>query len=163
MLFCWRDKCGGVICNLVHNALLNSVILLQVFSKPLSDTTDWTNASLIPIHLRPFRARSRGRCVGMLRGFSKMYHNYSSSQRFQKLIFQRGTKIPKIDLSKCSKIPRFIQTYPTISKTSQRLSNLISDLLGFTWIPISSKMFQDLQDFIEIPPCWFSVFLFNDR
>ena len=35
----------------------------------------------------------------------------------------------------------------------------IFSILGFTWVSRLSKLFQDLKDVIEIPPCRFPVFL----
>ena len=87
--------------------------------------------------------------------FSKMYHNYSRSQRFQILIFQDAPRFQKMIFRD---VIRFQVSYPTLSKTYPICFEIISDLLGFTEISRSSKIIQDFKDFIDIPRCWFPVF-----
>ena len=68
------------------------------------------------------------------------------------------SKIPKFGRPRNIKIPRPIQTYPKLSNKYERRFNKMLDLQRLIYISRSSEMFQDLRDFIEIPPCRRSVF-----
>ena len=91
--------------------------------------------------------------------FSKMYHNYSRSQGLPNLIFQ---DVPRLQNMIFLNVLIFQVSYNIIPNHPNSIHFFfkdMSDLLGFTSIPRSSNMFQDLEDFIKIPPCWFPVFL----
>ena len=99
--------------------------------------------------------------------FSKMYHNYSISQRFPKLILQdvpylfKISKISKNDLPRCTKIPR-------CNKMNQDFKIPKIHLYDFprsTRIYLDSKIIQNYarsQKNIENPRCRLPIFP-NDR
>ena len=75
-----------------------------------------------------------------------MYHNYSRSQRFQKLLFQDVLRFQKMIFRNVLRFQDASKKCPNIFKKYPRCCKHISELLGFTEISRSSKMFPDLKD-----------------